>query len=249
MTAFDASDPAQRAARLRELAERDPADATTWFALGRAQLELEQLEEAAAAFRRALDANPEYSAAHRDLGRVLLELGRAEEAADVLAGALEIAERGGDLQTRSEMEVFLRRAERALGREPRARSARPAGPGPDRAPETRRAGDPEARALYKQGFDHFASDRFEAAVECFRRALDLDPELAIAWNGLSLAFRQQGELDAAIEAGQTLIGLEPDDPLSHTNLSILYMRKGMIPEAEEEKAIAMQLQMKAQRTR
>ena len=32
----------------------------------------------------------------------------------------------------------------------------------------------------------------------------------------------------------------------HTNLSILYQRRGMIPEAEEEKAIAMQIQMKQQ---
>jgi len=35
--------------------------------------------------------------------------------------------------------------------------------------------------------------------------------------------------------------------LSHTNLSILYVKKGMIPEAEEERALAMQLQLRAQR--
>ena len=54
------------------------------------------------------------------------------------------------------------------------------------------------------------------------------------------------DLEAAIEAGRRLIELEPDDALSHTNLSILYQRRGMIPEAEEEKAIAMQIQMKQQ---
>ena len=75
----------------------------------------------------------------------------------------------------------------------------------------------------------------------------LDPGLAIAWNGLSLAHRQKGALDEAIAAGQRLIEIEPDDPLSHTNLSILYQRKGMIPEAEDEKALAMQLLMRAQR--
>ena len=78
------------------------------------------------------------------------------------------------------------------------------------------------------------------------RILD-DSQLAIAWNGLSLAHRQRGALDEAIEAGRRLIELEPDDALSHTNLSILYQRKDMVPEAEEEKAIAMQLLMRAQR--
>ena len=100
----------------------------------------------------------------------------------------------------------------------------------------------DARALYKEGFDHFANDRLEAAIEIFQRALELDPELAIAWNGLSLAYREQGHLDAAIEAGHRLIELEPDDPLSHTNLSILYQNKGMIPEAEDAAARAAQLE-------
>jgi Flp pilus assembly protein TadD len=81
----------------------------------------------------------------------------------------------------------------------------------------------------------------------YREALELDPKLALAWNALSMALRQQGDLDAAIEAGVKLIELEPDDPLSHTNLSILYQMKGMVPEAEDEKAQAMQLEMKAQR--
>ena len=104
-----------------------------------------------------------------------------------------------------------------------------------------------ARAVYREGFEHFANDRFDAAIEHFRRALEIDAQLAIAWNGLSLAHRQQGALDAAIEAGRRLIEIEPDDPLSHTNLSILYQRKGMIPEAEDERALAMQLLMRAQR--
>ena len=52
-------------------------------------------------------------------------------------------------------------------------------------------------------------------------------------------------LDGAIEAGLKIVELESDDPLAHTNLSILYQAKGMIQEAEDEKALAMQLQLKA----
>jgi len=105
----------------------------------------------------------------------------------------------------------------------------------------------EARALYKRGFQHFAEERYDEAIALYRQAIELEPELAIAWNGLSMAYRQKGALDLAVEAGRRLVELDPDDPLSHTNLSILYQRQGMIPEAEEERAIAMQLQMRAER--
>jgi superkiller protein 3 len=102
----------------------------------------------------------------------------------------------------------------------------------------------DARALYREGFQHFANDRVDEAIACYERAIEANPELAIAWNGLSMAFRQKGDLDRAIEAARRLIELEPDDALSHTNLSILLQSKGMIPEAEEAMATATRLQMK-----
>jgi hypothetical protein len=56
----------------------------------------------------------------------------------------------------------------------------------------------------------------------------------------SLAYRKQGELG---RDRRRTPAVEPEDPLSHTNLSILYQQRGMIPEAEDEKARAMQLQL------
>jgi Flp pilus assembly protein TadD len=102
-----------------------------------------------------------------------------------------------------------------------------------------------ALEIYREGFRLFANDQTDAALGKYREALALDPNLAIAWNALSLALRQQGDLDGAVEAGRKLIELEPDDPLSHTNLSILFQMKGMIDEAENEKAEAMQLEVRA----
>jgi Flp pilus assembly protein TadD len=102
----------------------------------------------------------------------------------------------------------------------------------------------DARSLYKEAFDHFLNDRFDAAVATYRKAIDVEPRFAIAWNGLAMALAQQGDLDGAIEAARRLIEIEPDEPLAHTSLSMFYQRKGMIPEAEAEKALALRLQMK-----
>jgi len=106
----------------------------------------------------------------------------------------------------------------------------------------------QGRALYKQGFLLFTEGETEKAIAKYREALEIDPNLAIAWNALSMALRKLGDLDGALEAAQRLIALEPEDALSHTNLSILYQMKGMIPEAEDAKAQAMQHEMKANRT-
>ena len=243
MARAEAAEIEERVAKLRELLHRDPDDPSSWFTLGRALLELARWREAIEAFQHALARNPRYTAAHRDLGRALLEAGEVAEAARVLRSALELARETGDLQTGREMETFLRRAEKVLGVPPSGERPR----AQERAAEApRRAEHPEAKALYRRGFEHFANDRHDEAIALYEQALRVDPSLAIAWNGLSLAHRQKGDLEAAIAAGRRLIELEPDDALSHTNLSILYQRRGMIPEAEEEKAIAMQVQMKQQ---
>lgn len=101
-----------------------------------------------------------------------------------------------------------------------------------------------ARALYKEGFGLFARGEVDSAVERYREALEVDPTLAIAWNGLSMALAKRGDLDAAIEAAEKLVELEPDEPLSHTNLSRILQQKGLIPEAEDARARAMTLQMR-----
>ncbi len=105
---------------------------------------------------------------------------------------------------------------------------------------------PNAREIYKQGFDLFVTENFEGAIEKYREAIAQEPGFALAWNGLSIALGRLGRLDEAIEAGQKLVEIEPDDALSHTNLSRLLQQKGLIQEAEDERAIAMNLQMKAE---
>ena len=57
----------------------------------------------------------------------------------------------------------------------------------------------DARSLYKEGLKHLANDRIDEAVDCYRRATEAAPDLALAWNGLSLALKQKGDLDDSEE--------------------------------------------------
>ena len=102
----------------------------------------------------------------------------------------------------------------------------------------------DAKSVYKQGFGLFAKGDTAGAIDVYRQAIEMDPTLAIAWNGLSIALAKQGDLEAAVEAAEKLVELEPDDALSQTNLSRILMQKGEITEAEDAKAKAMGLQMR-----
>jgi len=103
---------------------------------------------------------------------------------------------------------------------------------------------PDAKALHREAFGHFAAGRLEQAAAGYRAALAVDATLAIAWNGLAMVLERQGDLDGAIEAARQLVALEPDEALGHTSLSMFYQRKGMIREAEDEKAIATRLALR-----
>ncbi len=104
----------------------------------------------------------------------------------------------------------------------------------------------DARAIYKEAFQHFTRGEMSEAIAAYRRCLELDPSHANAWSGLAMALARSDDLDGAIEAGRKAVELEPDEPLGHTSLSMFYQQKGLIPEAEEEKAIAMRLTMQRQ---
>jgi tetratricopeptide (TPR) repeat protein len=95
------------------------------------------------------------------------------------------------------------------------------------------------------GIEHYAAGRTDEAISAYRQALEINAEMAMAWNGLAMALAKAGDLDAALAAAKRVVELEPEEALAHTSLSVVYQRLGMIPEAEEESAISMRLQEEA----
>jgi Flp pilus assembly protein TadD len=98
-----------RIAEFKEVAELMPDDPVVRFGLAGAYLEAGQPESAILEYEETIRLKPDYSAAHRGLGRALERAGRREEAQAAYRKGLEVAARMGDLQTKKEMEVFLRR--------------------------------------------------------------------------------------------------------------------------------------------
>ena len=104
-----------RIAEFKEVAELMPDDPVVRFGLAGAYLDAGQAESAVLEYQETIRLKPDYSAAHRGLGRALERAGRREEARAAYAKGLEVATQTGDLQTKKEIEVFLRRLDSAGG--------------------------------------------------------------------------------------------------------------------------------------
>jgi tetratricopeptide (TPR) repeat protein len=105
---------------------------------------------------------------------------------------------------------------------------------------------PDKEELYDEAIDAYADDKFDDAIELYKKALDIDPKYVDAIHGMTMCYQAKGDLDAAIELTKKYIAQEPEDILAYTNLSMFYQKKGMVPEAEAAGAEARRLDWKRQ---
>ena len=101
-----------RITEFEEVAGLMPDDPVVRFGLAGAYLEADRADDAAREYREAIRLKPDYSAAHRGLGRALERAGHLDDARAAYRRGLEVAAQMGDLQTKKEIEVFLRRLDR-----------------------------------------------------------------------------------------------------------------------------------------
>ena len=104
-----------RVEQFKEVVELFPDDVVARFGLATAHLEAGEATDAIREFQTVLQMKPDYTAAYRGLGRALERANRIEEAREVYRRGISVGEQTGDLQTKKEMEVFLRRLEQRPG--------------------------------------------------------------------------------------------------------------------------------------
>ena len=106
------------------------------------------------------------------------------------------------------------------------------------------ASDPEEAALL---FDDASGDvavgDLEAAVEKYRRCVQLDPAFFEGWHALGMALMRVGDLKGALGPALMATDLKPNDLLAWTALSQIYVKLGQIGEAETAKANARVLSL------
>ena len=106
--------------------------------------------------------------------------------------------------------------------------------------------DEDIEQLFYDGCDLHGEHRYDEAMVCFERCLEIDPDSRDALLGKAMVHMERGEIDNAITVALRLVELDPDDVLAHTNLSMFYQRAGRIEEAEAAGAVAKTLDWKRQ---
>ena len=109
--------------------------------------------------------------------------------------------------------------------------------------------DEYAARLYHDALAHFdqdPDDQDDSAIHLLEDAIRLSPAFEDAYEVLGVVLHRHHRVDQAIRIMKQLAAMNPNCVMAHTNLSVFYMAKGMIQEAEEEKALAGQLEFKLQ---
>ena len=84
------------------------------FSLGNEYLRIGDAALASEHLRRAVELDADYTAAWKLLGRALMDSGDAAGALAAFRSGIAVAQRKGDKQAGREMEVFARRADKAI---------------------------------------------------------------------------------------------------------------------------------------
>jgi len=101
------------------------------------------------------------------------------------------------------------------------------------ASERERERRAEARRLNNAGVLAYHQGAYDTSVQQFRRALELDPRLAEAWNNLALTHTEMHADAEALEAFKKALELDPSVAQVYNNVGYLYHRRGELQSAVE----------------
>ncbi len=86
--------------------------------------------------------------------------------------------------------------------------------------------------IFDDATGDLAIGELDAAIEKYRRCVELDPQFFDGWHALGMALMKVGRFPEAIEAGKQAVALRPNDQIGWTSLSLFHNRNGEIKEAE-----------------
>ncbi len=99
--------------------------------------------------------------------------------------------------------------------------------------------DTDYNGYYNFGVETIKKGNFDLAIEAWKKAIEINPEMVKAYSFLGRAYYTYGMMDEAIEAYKKTVEFEPGNPKALINLGIAYRYNDMLEEsiAEFNKAI------------
>src|SRR3989344_4491726 len=101
-------------------------------------------------------------------------------------------------------------------------------------------GEKAADGFYKRGNVYFKLNDFEKSIASFDKAIELDPNDAVAYNNRGGTKRELGLYEAAIDDYDMMIGVDPDEYAFH-NRAFLKFKIGKTDDAIVDLKCALQI--------
>lgn len=99
----------------------------------------------------------------------------------------------------------------------------------------------DAIEAFDQGIDHLQSREFEHAVEAFTEAIELDSQLAIAYNDRGAVYALIGDTDKGIADCNEAIRLAPEEAKFYRTRGLVYRDAGDEAKAQADLAKSEEL--------
>jgi serine/threonine protein kinase/Tfp pilus assembly protein PilF len=198
--------------------EQGIEDYNVYFSLAEAYNGAGRLEEALEIIDRVVRLAPEEAWVHESAGWFYKSIGYNYEAIARFENALELNPDGTHI-IEGLAESYTAVGEYAKAEEILGQSAKP---------EFKE--DPNA--LAEQGWEFLENYQFLEAEEAFQKAVDINPGLVDAWEGLADVYWYQGEYEFAIEALNTAITFNEEYAPLHVKLGWLYWEIWELDQAE-----------------
>jgi tetratricopeptide (TPR) repeat protein len=93
--------------------------------------------------------------------------------------------------------------------------------------------NPHAVSLYNLGWTAYKQGSPESAIIFFRRACDIDPNLADAQYNLGVIYQSEKRLNEAVPRFQEVLRVKPADPDAHYQLGLCFIDLGRLPDARQ----------------
>jgi tetratricopeptide (TPR) repeat protein len=166
---------------LKRAIELDPSVPNQWGMLGRIHERLGEFEESASAYRRALELYPDGVKALLGLGRVLPESGRGDEALQLLLDAgIRLARSGRPMEAIPVLEAATSLA------------------------------NVDANVYNALGNTYMMAGMGDKALNQYRLALDIDPQMVSAWYNLGAVADELGRHADALRAYEEFLDRAPN---------------------------------------
>lgn len=83
----------------------------------------------------------------------------------------------------------------------------------------------EAYDYYEQGIAESKNENYAKAISYFKKALEIDPEFAFAWDNMGLCYRKSGDYNKALEAYNKSLEVDPQGIMPLQNIPVVYQYK------------------------